>query len=89
MNLSPSVTLPLLDSARTDVVFVEEDRVVDVIERSARRPSDETGVADYDGTVRNVEVNIGTGGDKNIIADPDIAYDNGICADPNVIADMG
>ena len=88
MNRSPSVTLPLLDSARTDVVFVEKNRVVDVIERSAGRSSDEAGVADYDRAVRNVEVDICAGRDKNVVADPDITYDDGICANPYVITDM-
>ena len=78
----------MLDAIRTNIILVEQYRVVDVIERCAGRTSDETRIADYYRTVRHVEVDIGAGRYEYVVAYIDIADYDCVCADPDIIADV-
>ena len=78
----------MLDAIRTDVILVEQYRVVDVIERCTGRTSDEARIADYDRTVRYVEVDVCAGRYEDVVAYIDIADYDCVCADPDVIADV-
>ena len=72
----------------TDIILVKEDRIVDVSQCRTGGLADETGVADDDGVVRHIEVDVRTRRNQDIIADLDLADDHGICTDPHVVSDI-
>ena len=79
---------PFLYTIRTNIVLVEQYSIVDIVQRSTRRPSDEAGVTDYDRTVGHVKIDISTRGYQDIISNINIADDDRVGTYPYIIAYM-